>query len=144
MLSEKHDVGGANAMVYLFRSNVRRILKEPDDLGTHCLDALIKLLLLDPNGVPIKRMYEWHGQRNRQSETEVEKSIKLLEHYCYASWNKNNNPSCTQATLTKESSAICRAKLKCATSINLRRKQECEICFCRVYPLPVSVRYAGG
>ena len=36
MLSEEHDVRGASAMVYLFRSNVLSILREPDDLvSTH-------------------------------------------------------------------------------------------------------------
>ena len=91
MLSAKHDVRGASAMVFLFRSSVLSISNEHGDLGTHCLDILSKLALLDPNGVPIDWVYKWYEHEDLQTKIRTQKSIRLLERYSYVSWNAENN-----------------------------------------------------
>ena len=90
MLSKEHDLKGASAMVFLFRSSVLSISREPGDIGTHSLDILTKLALLDPNGVPIEWVYKWYEHQDKQSETRTQKSIRLLERFSYVSWNTDN------------------------------------------------------
>ena len=90
MLSREHDLRGASAMVFLFRSSVLSISREPGDIGTHSLDILTKLALLDPNGVPIAWVYKWYEHEDQQSETKTQKSIRLLERFSYVSWNIEN------------------------------------------------------
>ena len=91
LLSAKHDLTGASAMVFSFRSSVISISRESDGLGTHCLDTLIKLALLDPNGVPFEWVCKWHGDEDDQSEARVRESIRLLERFSYVSWNAEND-----------------------------------------------------
>ena len=91
LLSAKHDLRGASAMVFSFHSSVISILRGSDGLGTRCLDILIKLALLDPNGVPFEWVCKWHGDEDGQSVEEARRCIRLLERFSYVSWNTDNN-----------------------------------------------------
>ena len=90
-LSAKEDSEEAGGMVFVFNSSVRRISKEPGDLGSRSLDLLAKLALLDPNGVPIEWVYKWLGSEDRQSTTIMRKSVRLLERFSQVSWDREKN-----------------------------------------------------
>ena len=90
-LSAKEDSGEAGGMVFVFNSSVRRISKEPGDLGSRSLDLLAKLALLDPNGVPIEWVYKWLGSEDRQSTTIARKLVRLLERFSQVSWDREKN-----------------------------------------------------
>ena len=81
----------ATGMVFVFNSSVRKISKEPNDLGPRSLDLLAKLALLDPNGVPVDWVYKWHEFEDEPSRTKTENSIKLLERFSHVSWDKKTN-----------------------------------------------------
>ena len=81
----------ARGMVFVFNSSVRRISEKPDGLGSHALDLLAKLALLDPNGVPTEWVYKWHGSEDRQSKTKTRKSLRLLESFSLVEWDRDKN-----------------------------------------------------
>ena len=90
-LSTKEDSEGASGMVFVFKSSVRRISEEPGDMGLRSLDLLVKLALLDPNGVPIEWTYRWLGSEDQQSRTMTKKSVRLLERFSHVSWDREKN-----------------------------------------------------
>ncbi len=91
MLSAKQFGGVAGGMVFVFNSIMRKISKEPGDLGSRSLDLLAKLALLDPSGVPIEWVYKWIMPEDQQSKTTIRKSIRLLERFSYVSWDREKN-----------------------------------------------------
>ena len=91
VLSAEHDVEGASARVYLFNASALMISKDPEGLGTHAIDTLSKLALVDPNGVPVEWLYEWHGPEDRESTTKMQRSLKLLERFSHVSWDRETN-----------------------------------------------------
>ena len=91
LLRAEHDVEGASVRVYLFNASALMISKEPDGLGTHAIDTLSKLALVDPNGVPVEWMYGWHGPEDGESTTRMQRSLKLLERFSHVSWDGETN-----------------------------------------------------
>ena len=91
LLRAEHDVEGASVTVYLFNASALMISKEPDGLGKHAIDTLSKLALVDPNGVPVEWMYEWHGLGDGGSATKMQQSLKLLERFSHVSWDRETN-----------------------------------------------------
>ena len=91
VLSAEHDVEGASVRVYMFNASALMISKDPDGLGPHAIDTLSKLALVDPNGVPVEWMYEWHGLGDEGSATKMQQSLKLLERFSHVSWDRETN-----------------------------------------------------
>ena len=122
VLSANQSGGEAKGMVFVFNSSVRRISEEPDGFGSHALDLLTKLALLDPNGVPIEWVYKWHGSEDRQSKTKTRKSLRLLERFSLVAWDREKN----QVYIHAETQLLARHLLLDIYQSISGKKEKCE------------------
>ncbi|MCG8452550.1 MAG: tetratricopeptide repeat protein, partial [Spirochaetales bacterium] len=81
-------VGYAQSMVYVLKTSLERLAKEPH--GVKALQLLSQLAYLDPKGIPLEWLLTWDREDTTPLKRKTRSALSLLEKYSLIQWDRTD------------------------------------------------------